>query len=306
MGFWINNFAEFERKQKRKNRLILNFSYISNSSERKNVKVFVEQNARVPTKFINQYLSKEILSSFAGNNNFEDLTIQKKSRGKFDVLSIEVPNDRASLNKLPNYFQIGNYDKLLRFGGAYPDRKIILNSKLEKLFGENSEIELKDLSGISVGDFLNEKELNSLPYIVLDIEKPLWKKDFEKRELKWREEILKAEKKYSKLSGTEQEKYPKEYPEEGHKDTKQEILHKDTKQEILHKDTKQEILHKDTKQEILHKGHKQKNKHEQRQRIIKNLEDKLTIEVEGVGKVKLYEENFNSEVSYVGTIWGKG
>ena len=256
MGFWINNFAEFERKQKRKNRLILNFSYISNSSERKNVKVFVEQNARVPTKFINQDISKEILSSFVGNNNFGDLTIQKKSRGKFDVLSIEVPNDRAFLNKLPNYFQIGNYDKLLRFGGAYPDRKIILNSKLEKLFGENSEIELKDLSGISFGDFLNEKELNSLPYIVLDIEKPLWKKDFEKRELKWRENILKAEKKYSKLPGAEQEA--------------------------------------------------QKKKHEQRQRIIKNLEDKLTIEVEGVGKVKLYEENFNSEVSYVGTIWGKG
>src|SRR3989344_3882599 len=256
MGFWINNFAEFERKQKRKNRLILNFSYISNSSERKNVKVFVEQNARVPTKFINQDISKEILSSFVGNNNFGDLTIQKKSRGKFDVLSIEVPNDRASLNKLPNYFQIGNYDKLLRFGGAYPDRKIILNSKLEKLFGENSEIELKDLSGISFGDFLNEKELNSLPYIVLDIEKPLWKKDFEKRELKWRENILKAEKKYSKLPETEQEA--------------------------------------------------QKNKHEQRQRIIKNLEEKLTINVENVGKVKMYDENFDSEVSYVGAIWIKG
>ncbi|MDP3758866.1 MAG: hypothetical protein Q8Q86_04035, partial [Candidatus Daviesbacteria bacterium] len=165
MGFWINNFTEFERKQKRKNRLILNFSYVSNSSERKNVKVFVEQNVKIPTKFINQEISKEILSSFAGNNNFEELTIQKKSRGKFDVLSIEVPNERDILNKLPNYFQIGNYDKLLRFGGFYPERKVILNSKLEKLFGENSELELKDLSGISFGDFLNEKELNSLPYI---------------------------------------------------------------------------------------------------------------------------------------------
>ncbi|MBI2004473.1 hypothetical protein HYS72_03350 [Candidatus Pacearchaeota archaeon] len=256
MGFWINNFAEFERKQKRKNRLILNFSYISSSSERKNVKVFAGQNAKVPTKFISQEISKEILGSFSGNNSFGDLTIQKKSRGKFEVLNIEIPNERNLLNKLPNYFQIGNYDKLLRFGGFYPERKVILNSKLEKLFQNNQEIELKDLSGISFGDFLNEKELNSLPYIVLDIEKPLWKKDFEKRELRWRNNILKSEKKYFKLPEAEQEK--------------------------------------------------QKKKHEQRQRIIKNLEDKLTIEVENVGKIKLYDENFDSEVSYVGAIWGKG
>ncbi|MEK6823976.1 MAG: hypothetical protein AABY06_02975 [Nanoarchaeota archaeon] len=256
MGFWINNFAEFERKQTRKNRLILNFSYISNSSKQKNVKVFVEQSVKVPTKFINQNTSKEILSSFAGKNNFEDLTIHKKSRGKFDVLSIEVPNDRDLLNKLSNYFQIGNYDKLLRFGGFYPERKVILNSKLEKLFKENKELELKNLSGINFGEILSEKELNTLPYVILDIEKPLWKKDFEKREIRWRENILKAEKKYFKLPEIEQEK--------------------------------------------------QKPIHEKRKRIIKNLEEKLTIEVEEVGKVKLYDENFSSEVSYVGTIWGKG
>ena len=255
MGFWINNFLEFERKQKRKNRLILNFSYIS-ASERKNVKVFVEQNIKVPTNFINQELSKEILNSFVENSNLEDLTINKKAKGEFNVLSIKFPNDREILNKLPNYFQTGNYDKLLRFGGFYPERKVILNSKLEKLFQENKEIELKDLSGIIFGDFLNEKEFNSLPCIILDIEKPLWKKDFEKRELKWRENILKAEKKYSKLPETEQEA--------------------------------------------------QKNKHEQRQRIIKNLEEKLTINVENVGKVKMYDENFDSEVSYVGAIWIKG
>ncbi len=255
MGFWINNFTEFERKQKRKNRLILNFSYIS-SSKQKSVKVFVEQNVKVPTGFIYQNLSKEILGSLAGNNYLGDLTIQKKSRGNLDVLSVEVSNDRDILNKLPSCFQTGNYDKLLRFGGFYPERKVILNNKLEKLFQENEELELKDLSGINFGDFLSEKELRSLPYIIIDIEKPLWKKEPEKRDLKWRENILKAEKKYLKLPEAEQIK--------------------------------------------------QKNKHEQRQRIIKNLEGKLTAEIEGVGKVKLYDENFNSEVSYVGTIWGKG
>ena len=255
MGFWLNNFVEFEKKQKRKNRLILNFSYIS-SSKQKSVKVFVDQNVKVSTGFIKQNFSRDILGSFVGNNNFEDLTIHKKSRGKFDVLSVEVSNDRNILNKLPRYFNLGNYDKLLRFGGFYPERKVILNHKLEKLFKENSELELKDFSGISFGDFLRDKEINSLPYIVIDIEKPLWKKDLEKRDLKWRENILKAEKKYFKLPEIEQET--------------------------------------------------QKNKQEQRQRIIKNLEEKLTIEVEGVGKVNLYDENFNSEVSYVGTIWGKG
>ncbi len=258
MGFWLNNFAEFERKQKRKNRLILNFCYISSSSKQKNIKVFVEQNVNVPTGFVNQFASKEILGSFAGNNNFGDLNIQKKSRGKFDVLSVEVADEKTILEKLPSCFQIGNYDKLLRFGGFYPERKIILNSKIEKLFQESEELELKDLSGINFGDFLSEKELKSLPYVVIDIEKPLWKKEPEKRDLKWRENILKAEKKYLKLSGAEQEIKEK------------------------------------------------KEKHNQRQRIIKNLEDKLTIEIEGVGKVKLYDENFGSEVSYVGTIWGKG
>ena len=270
MGFWINNFTEFERKQKRKNRLILNFSYISSYLKRKNVKVFVDQNVKVPTEFIYQDVSKEVLGSFSGNNVLGDLTINKKSRGKFDVLSVEVPNDRNILNKLPNYFQIGNYDKLSRFGGFYPERKVILNSKLEKLFKENEILELKDFSGINFGDFLSEKELRSLPYIVIDIEKPLWKKDLEKRELGWRENILKAEEKYSKLPEIEREKPPTE------------------------------VARPPTR------GARQKNKHEQRQRIIKNLEEKLTIEIEGVGKVKLYDEKFNSEVSYVGTIWGKG
>lgn len=258
MGFWFNNFSEFERKQKQKNRLILNFCYISSSPKQKNVKVFVEQNVKVPTGFINQEVSREILSSFSGNNNFRDLTIQKKSRGKFDVLSVEVQNEKTILNKLPPYFQTGNYDKLFRFGGFYPERKVILNNKLEKLFEENKELESKDLSGINFGEFLSEKELKNLPYVVIDIEKPLWKKDFEKRDLRWRENFLKAEKKYFKLSKIEQEIKV------------------------------------------------QKDKHEQRQRIIKNLEEKLTVEIEGVGKVKLYDENFNSEVSYVGTIWGKG
>lgn len=258
MGFWLNNFAEFERKQKRKNRLILNFCYISSSPKQKNVKVFVEKNVKVPTGFVNQFASKEILGSFAGNNNFGDLNIHKKSRGKFDVLSVEVQNEKTILEKLSSCFQKGNYDKLLRFGGFYPERKVILNSKFEKLFQENKELELKDLSGINFGDFLSEKELSSLPYVVIDIEKPLWKKEPEKRDLKWRENILKAEKKYLKLSEAEQEIKEK------------------------------------------------KEKHNQRQRIVKNLEEKLTIEIEGVGKVKLYDENFGSEVSYVGTIWGKG
>ncbi len=277
MGFWINNFTEFERKQKRKNRLILNFSYIS-SSKQKSVKVFVEQNVNVPTGFIYPYISKEILGSFAGNNYFGDLNIQKKSRGKFDVLSVEVADEKTILEKLPTYFQTGNYDKLLRFNGFYPERKVILNSKLEKLFKENSELELKNLSGITFGELLSEKEFKSLPYVVIDIEKPLWKKDLEKRDLKWRENILKTEKKYFKLSEAEKEQKIGNF--------------------LTSSSSKEGSQTKEIKEK--------KEKHEQRQRIIKNLEEKLTIEVEDAGKVKLYDKNFSSEVSYVGTIWGKG
>lgn len=256
MGFWINNFAEFERKQKRKNRLILNFRYISKNSEQKDVKVFVDQKVKVPTEFINQDFSKGVLASFAGDSYFGDLNIQKKSRGNFDVLSVEVENEKTILNKISNCFQTGNYDKLFRFGGFYPERKVVLNSKIEKLFMENKILELKDFSGINFEEFLSEKEFCSLPYVIIDIEKPLWKKDFEKKYLQWRENILKSEKKYSKLSVEDQEK--------------------------------------------------QKEKHGQRQRIIKSLEDKLTVEIEGVGKVKLYDGKFDSEVSYVGTIWSNG
>ena len=277
MGFWINNFSEFERKQKRKNRLILNFRYISNNPEQKNIKVFVDQKVKIPTEFINPAVSKEILSSFAGNSDFGDLTIEKKSRENFDVLSLELENEKTILDKCLSCFQTGNYDKLFRFGGFYPERKVILNSKLEKLFIENEVLELKNLSGISFGDFLNEKEINSLPYVIIDIEKPLWKKDLEKRDLRWRENFLKAEKRYFKLSEIEREKCPKEYPKDGHKGHK-----------------------------YPQEGHKQKNKHEQRQQIIKNLEEKLTFEIEGVGNVKMYDERFDSEISYVGTIWGKG
>jgi len=254
MGFWFNNFVEFERRQKAKNKLILNFHYFGGSEEKdKNVKVLVDKNVKVPTDFITQEVFEEVKKEL-DEKGFYNSSFKNVGKGKFYVLNLEIPNEHFVLNELPRCFQIGNYDKLLRYGGFYPERKVTLEGKLEKLFRENERIELENLSGMTFGDFLSEEELKSLPYLIIDIEKPLWKKDGEKRNMKWKENLLKQEKKYNKLSREEQELMIE--------------------------------------------------KHEKRKRIIKKLEESLALDVDGVGKINLYDLQFNADISFVGTIWG--
>lgn len=255
MGFWINNFVEFERKQNRENRLVLNFRYVGDENkEQFSTKVFVKHKVKVPTGFMNKQTTKKVKDFLLKDNDLSSFEESKK--GMFSVISLEIPYNKKILTKLPKQFQTGNYDKLLRFGGFYPDRKVALTENMDKLFRENKELELDNLSEINFGNFLSLDELKSLPYIIIDIEKPLWKKDFEKKYLKFRDKLLKEEKRYSKLSAKEKEKG-------------------------------------------IYFSEKRKN-------IISRLEKKLTIDVENVGKVELYDKKFKSDISFVGTIWGNG
>ena len=191
MGFWFNNFSEFERKRNRVNRLILNFYYVGDPGEKnKSVKVFVNQEIKIPTNFLNEKSKEKILGKI-------NLDYNERKFGKFSVLDVNVPNDPRLIESLPSEFQTGNYDKFFRFGGFYPERKVSLTHGLENKFNENEVLELDNLSGVEFGDFLSSSEANLLPSIIIDIEKPLWKKDEEKKYLKIKKGIEKKFKKYS-------------------------------------------------------------------------------------------------------------
>jgi len=238
MGFWFNNFSEFERKRNRVNRLILNFYYVGDPGEEdKSVKVFVNQDIKISTNFLNEKGKEKVIGGI-------NLEYNERKFGKFSVLDVNVPNDPKLIESLPREFQTGNYDKLFRFGGFYPERKVSLTHGLENKFNENNVLELENLSGVEFGEFLSSSEVNLLPYIIIDIEKPLWKKDEEKRYLNIKKGIEKRLKKYS--------------PEDKLK----------------------------------------------AERIIDEINKRMTVLVDDVGEISLADSRFDSKVSVVQTSWG--
>ncbi len=194
MGYWFNNFLEFERKQNKPNRLILNLRYVSsNPDEERNVKVYVHHNVIVPSNFLIRQKAEEVLNDLKNDETLGKFNFTSKNFGKFEVLQAEVPNEASVLHKLPKAFQTGNYDRLLRFSGFFPDRKVSLDSIVLEKIGNNDEVELSGLGGIEFGEFLSEKEIRDLPYVIIDIEKPLWKKPEEKEMIDMKEKLLRKE-----------------------------------------------------------------------------------------------------------------
>jgi len=254
MGFWFNNFVEFERKQKTTNKVIINFYYSpDNGEDARSVKVFLSQDVRVPTKFIFKDKINEFEDRLNEDPELNEYEFSKRQFGDFYVGELVLPNDPRILKKLKKSdFQKGNYDKLFRLGGFFPERRVFLGDILKEKFQENGDLELESLEGIDFGEFLTLDELSNLPSLCIDIEKPLWKKDDEKRKIDEREKLLKLERKYEKL---------KERTEEDEGD------------------------------------------HRLRKERIGKLERELTIDVEDVGRVGLYEERFDSDISVVTTIW---
>ncbi len=261
MAFWFNNFQEFERKQNEPNRLILNFYYCPNEGEKpRSVKVFVPHNIVIPTKFLVEEKLDRLKQKLQENDKLSQLEFKVREipDSIFSVGQLEMPYDRSLIKELGQEFQVGNYDKLLKLGGFFPERKVQLSPELEQRFRTEDEIELESFEGIEFTDFPNEYELRALPYAVTDIEKPLWKRDKERPKLEERERLLKLEKKYEKLKEPTQ---------------------------------------------------KEKNQHYYRRRKIRGLEKDLMYNtdgsVEGIGEIPLYDERFDSEISFSTSIWGQ-
>jgi hypothetical protein len=172
MSFWFNNFIEFEKKQKEDNNLIINL-YYSNEGENRNVKVFVPAYVSVPTNFLIKKRAKELRESLSNEEDFKGFEISYGNFGKYATLEINVPNNHELINSLPKEFQKGNYDKLLKFNRFYPERKVVLDEDLESLLLNQESIHLENFEKIKFKDFLSAKEMENLPWVVLDIEKPL-------------------------------------------------------------------------------------------------------------------------------------
>ncbi len=206
MGYWFNNFVEFEGKRNRENRLILNFSYVHNNKEDRriltpegfvsdSIKVYIPQHVLVPTGFLVPEKAEEIVKSLEERAHLKNLPLKRRRKGRFEILEIEAPNIPILLNDLKRLgFQTGNYTKLLRFGGFFPERKVSLEDRLLVNIGQRDEVELQNLDGFRFGDFLNVEEARELPYVVIDIEKPLWKRIREKELTDLRAKLLKAPK----------------------------------------------------------------------------------------------------------------
>lgn len=200
MGFWFNNFLEFERKRNRTNRLILNFYYVPSQGESpKSAKIFVNQNITIPTNFLIDEKMSELEEKLTSDDDLNKFKFEKREIKDFCVGGITMPYTHEIIKKLGREFQTGNYDKFLRFNGFYPERKVTFTPEFEQRFLSKEEIEINNLDDITFGDFLTEEEFDSLPYLVIDIEKPLWKKKEEKRWLNERKELLKLEEKYTKF-----------------------------------------------------------------------------------------------------------
>lgn len=198
MGFWFNNFQEFGKKQKGENKLILNFYYLSPGEQARKVKILLRRNVRVPTKFLFSDKAEKTLQEIAENSELDGMKIKEHNVGKYKVIEAEIPKTKELLDSLPSAFQTGNYDKLLRLGGFFPERKAEFNQELEAKLQEKDEIELESLDGVYDMGQLSINELRNLPWLYIDIEKPLWKHDDEKIYLARREKLLKRLKKDEK------------------------------------------------------------------------------------------------------------
>ena len=135
---WLNHFVEFERKQKRENRLILGFY----NTDGKAVKVFLRKNVNIPTGFMHKdsgqlekmigkieadehlaVFSREIrCASNASGVDYTALAKVKTGIRDYHILGIEMPHNPVLEKKLPRTFQTGNYDLFNRLSGFFPER----------------------------------------------------------------------------------------------------------------------------------------------------------------------------------------
>ena len=184
MSYWLNNFIDFEIKRNRENRLILNFSYVPNENGEisKAIKIYTPRKVKVSTWFLPPDKAEQIADWLTALGKFEKDSIRRRKHGKFEIIDVEIPKNPALLDELWKLgFQTSDYTKMLRYQGFYPERKASLEQRILSDINGKDEIEIPDLNGIRFGGFLTEDEARELPYVILDIEKPLWKKPREKQ-----------------------------------------------------------------------------------------------------------------------------
>lgn len=147
---WINNLVSFEQVNTRPRRLVLGFYHTGGKS----VKVFQILNITIPSRLM-QYQttalddtllavkSDPLLAKFplhvyyAGNapKKFNDPTIQSSpGLKKYHVVEIEMPNDHGLEDRLPAAFQRGDFLKLVKFRGFYPEQKVSLSPDMHEVF----------------------------------------------------------------------------------------------------------------------------------------------------------------------------
>jgi hypothetical protein len=253
---WLLTFAEFEKKQKQLNRLMLNLYSLESG---KSVKAFINQDVKIPTNFLTESKKENLEDKIAEDDILFKFPFQISKQGYNYISSITLPNDPSLIKrlkdlKLKGYFQFGKYDKLLAYNGFFTERKVSLSQELEQKFQEQEVVELDNLNGFNFHEIINSEELEKLAsesYWYMDIEKPMWKTDEEKEWLDELNKLFKLEKKYVK------------------------------------------------KKEL---NFEEEQEHENRLIKISDLEKRLTVNVDGVGEIKLYEDEFDAKISFVTTI----
>ena len=314
---WINTLAEFENSQDRERRLKLGF--YSTDGGGLAAKVFLRQRVRIPTKLIHFNSCERlenVLLNIKSDEELRDFPIElKKARNSealrfgeiessdgitifpgidnYHVVSVTMPNDPTLVPHLRADFQTGNYMKLLRFGGFYPERKATLVPEMEEAFSLLSGMQFQDrtkldvgipervnellrkvnvrnefkvnsrgeyeatlssIDGINFDGFLTFDELMQMPRLYWDIEKPMYKKEEEKILLRQREQLLKLKRQY--------EKKPKS-----------------------------KVIGQDVQELGFIEGQ------------ISELERKLMFSIPGLGEIPLFDKRFDSQVSWIISIW---
>ncbi|MFH1501369.1 MAG: hypothetical protein ABIE22_05505 [archaeon] len=281
MGAWLCNFAEFERNQDSLNHWILNFRHYSTDGKTdRSVKVKVPRVVTVPSGFIHNKDAGELEAKIKSHDFFSDFPLQREVHGKFSVFKIQLPlyyELMRTLNKeFDGKFQIGNYDRFLRYSGEFPDRIADISPELEERFMQEEVIDLEGLEGIDFKQypdcFPSAEALSKAPYVILDIEKPLWKKLHEKRQINARKKLKRLERRWEILDDKNQ-RY-----EAGR-----------SKKQLSEKESVQyEKLSRRTRQ---------------RRHAISWLEEQLEFSTEKVGMVNLFEEKYDSDISFISTKW---
>ncbi len=305
--FCFNNYARFEDKAKRRNRLVLNF-HLKDQESVDNFKVFAGQEVLVPTRFIhfeNRGALQKVLD-LRRDDRYRDFKIRgnisrrhlnneesfdgiefKINEGSYDTFQLVMPKERSLVKALPGIFQKGGFDRLRRLSGFFPDRKLDLDPKLIEIFRETQKLQESKENGQDQD--LEEKvialnqrlqNISSSSSISLNPET----------------------KEYEISLDTSQIKFLNEFPSE--EELKDLTWWYGDIEKPLFKEINEKILL--DRREKLQKGLKKEKDDSRITRInslIKRLEDRLTFEVEGIGKVQLFDPRLDARISFFNSIW---